>query len=343
MNINLDNIETLVLKYCEGTSTHAEAKIVEKWMSESDENYQQVKQCYLILLADRANRFSDDTEMDKALSHIHNRMGINENKKTIIKRDNWRAIQRWAAILFLPVTLSLLTLLLQKVSNDDISLITVSTNPGMTSTFRLPDSTLVCLNSGSELVYPSQFRGSDRKVQLKGEAYFEVTSDASHRFILSTLDDTQIEVLGTKFNVEAYEESNDISTTLLQGNVHFLYQKDGQEQLVTLHPCEKVIYDKTLDSHQVLKTACISELAWKDGKIIFDNTSFKDALWLLEKRFNVEFKINNSNYWKYHFTGTFVKQHLEQILDYFKISSHINWNYIREPLKEGERAVIELN
>lgn len=343
MNTNLDNIETLVLKYCEGKSTLAEAQIVEAWMSESEENYQQVKQCYLILLADSANRLLDDIVMDKALSHIHNRMGINEKKKTIIKRDSWRIIERWAAILFLPVTLSLLTLLLQKVNKEDVSLITISTNPGMTSTFRLPDSTLVCLNSGSELIYPSQFNGHERKVQLKGEAYFEVTPDVNHRFILSTLDNTQIEVLGTKFNVEAYDESNEISTTLLQGHVHFLYQKDGQEELVGLHPCEKVIYDKTLDSHKVLKTACLSELAWKDGKIIFDNTSFKDALWLLEKRFNVEFKVKNPEYWKYRFTGTFVKQHLEQILDYFKISSHINWSYIKEPPKERERAVIELN
>ena len=342
MNSNNNEIETLLVKYCEGTATLREIEQVEAWMAESDENYQQVKQLYLISLATDTKQVSDSIDLDSVLSDVHSKIQSKKNTKQIPLKPILYLFQRWAAILFIPVTISLLVLLLQRGGESQESLITVSTNPGMISTFRLPDSTLVSMNSNSKLIYPSHFTGKTRNVTLIGEAYFEVTKDAKHSFILSTPDDTKVKVLGTKFNVEAYKGTKEISTTLLEGSVHFLYQKNGSSKYVSLKPLEKVIYNINSNSTEVVKTSCMSELAWKDGKIIFDNTSLKEALKRLKKRFNVEFIVRNKKYLNYRFTGTFITQQLGQILMNFKISSNIQWRYLRESPSETEKAIVEL-
>ena len=90
----------------------------------------------------------------------------------------------------------------------------------------LPDSTVVFLNSESSLRYPSSFKNSkERKVELKGEGYFEVTKDVEKHFIVSTVHRSQVEVLGTSFNIEAYEESPEVSTTLIKGKINFSFPR----------------------------------------------------------------------------------------------------------------------
>ena len=89
-------------------------------------------------------------------------------------------------------------------------------------------------------------------------------------------------------------------------------------------------------------TSCLSETAWKDGKIIFNNTPLDVALRMLEKRFNVTFKLKNARLKTNAFTGTFTEQRLERILEYFKISSKIQWRYLESPDIRDERSIIEV-
>lgn len=342
MNQDRNDIEILLFKYCDGTASPHEIEQVETWMAESDEHRQEVMQIYKLLLAADTRQMQETTDMDYALLHVHRRMAGGERKSSVSVKRNWKFLQRWAAILFIPVTISLLVLLALATISPDASLVTVSTNPGMTCTFRLPDSTLVYLNSNSTLVYPTRFTGSTRDVSLKGEAYFEVNKDADHHFVLSIPDDTKVKVLGTKFNVEAYEGVDEISATLLEGNIHFFYQRKGESKYVSLKPLEKVVYNTVSNTSKVVKTNCLSELAWKDGKIIFNNTSLKEVLKTLEKRFNVSFIVRNKEQLAYRFTGTFVTQRLEQILMNFRISSNINWRFLRESPSNREKTIVEL-
>ena len=115
----------------------------------------------------------------------------------------------------------------------------------MTTTVDLPDGSKVYLNSESSLIYPSSFSGEKRNVQLKGEAFFEVQKDPEHRFIVSGPCQTQIEVLGTSFNVEAFERDSFISTTLVEGKVRFAYQKNQKLATVEMKPGQKLLYDTT--------------------------------------------------------------------------------------------------
>lgn len=108
-------------------------------------------------------------------------------------------------------------------------------------TIRLPDHTEVTLNRYSSLTYPERFKGDTREVQLQGEAYFEVAKDARHPFIVQA-QEVNVKVLGTHFNVEAYQPDASIKTTLLEGRVAVNIPHTGEEMV--LSPNESAIYDK---------------------------------------------------------------------------------------------------
>ena len=250
-------------------------------------------------------------------------------------------MQRCAAILSIPL---LIALFAQYMSNRNTftQMVEVRTNPGMTTTVILPDSTVVCLNSESSLRYPVQF-GETREVTLNGEAYFEVAKNREKKFIVSMPHHSQIEVLGTHFNVEAYSHEANISTTLVQGKVCFLYETaTNVAKRVAMNPGQKLVYNSATEHVKLYDTSCESETAWKDGKIIFSNTSLEEALKMLEKRFNVEFIVKNKSLMDNSFTGAFAEQRLERILEYFKISSKIRWRYLENSDIRDERSKIEI-
>ena len=192
-------------------------------------------------------------------------------------------------------------------------------------------------------VIPSVFEGDIRNVELKGEAYFAVAKDLKKKFVVSAPHSSQIEVLGTHFNVEAYEDEPDVSTTLVEGQVCFHFSdKDYLAKKVVMKPGQRLVYSSTNGDVQLYATSCLSETAWKDGKIIFNNTPLDVALRMLEKRFNVTFKLKNARLKTNAFTGTFTEQRLERILEYFKISSKIQWRYLESPDIRDERSIIEV-
>lgn len=249
----------------------------------------------------------------------------------------WEWAQRAAAILFIP----LLTLFIWQNWKGDTGevaeMMEVKTSPGMTTSLTLPDGTIAYLNSESSLSYPSRFNGDFRKVKLSGEAYFEVAKDPEKKFILSTTHQSQIEVLGTCFNVEAYEQNTEVITTLIEGKVDFMFEKDAVMKHIILSPREKLVYDSETDKVHLYKTSGKSELAWKDGEVVLDNTPLEEALWMLERRYSVKFVIKNEKLKNSSFTGTFTNQRLEKILEYFKVSSKIRWKHINDDKDGSDR------
>ena len=251
-------------------------------------------------------------------------------------------IQRAAAILFIPLLIAFAIQNFTPSPTEVAQMIEVKTNPGMTTTVDLPDGTKVYLNSESSLTYPSFFSKDKRDVKLTGEAFFEVQKDPEHRFIVSGPHHTQIEVLGTSFNVEAFERDSFISTTLVEGKVRFAYQKNRQPATVDMKPGQKLMYDTTSSQVKLIQTSGETETAWKDGKIIFQATPLPEALRMLEKRFNVTFVLSNNRLRGEAFNGSFTNQRLERILEIFKISSNIKWRYLDTGDTTNERTRIEI-
>ena len=211
-----------------------------------------------------------------------------------------------------------------------------------TRTVHLPDGTSVTLNHYSSLSYPERFKSDNREVELSGEAYFEVAKNPEKRFIVSTSHQSQIEVLGTHFNIEAYEKDDKVLATLVEGKIGFIFTQDNVSKKVLMDPGQKLVYDSRDCKVQLYATSGESETAWKEGKIIFRNTPLEEGLRMLEKRYNVEFIIKNDRLKGDSFTGTFTNQRLERILEYFQLSSQIRWRYLDSPNIKDEKSKIEI-
>lgn len=330
--------EALLIRYFSGETEEQEAIYIEKWISSSQENKDLAKQIYYIYFASETLQTIKQSDTAKALRNITKKV---EKRK----QAHWlKQVQRIAAVLFVPLFLSTLYLLLGKNLNET-KYIEVRTNPGMVITTTLPDSTKVWLNSDSYLKYPHLFTGKTREVVLDGEAYFQVKKDSKHKFIVSTANNTQIEVLGTEFNVEAYSKNRDIVTTLVTGKINLLYFSDENNiRSLSMAPNQKTVFN-TQDRTVTTATVNVNpDIAWKDGKIIFNDTPLEDALKILSKHFNVEFIIKNPKLKDNSFSGTFVHQRLDRILEHFKISSNIKSRYIttEDNTDNTERSIIEI-
>lgn len=334
--LDKNRIDELLPRYCEGQVTEEERLLVEAWMNESEENRRIAKQVHALYLATDTIHVMKKVDTEKALSRVKSRM--TGKKKTMW----WEWAQRAAAVLFIPLLVALLVQHWGGEERELAQMMEVKTNPGMTTSLTLSDGTVVFLNSESRLTYPSRFDGDVRNVTLQGEAYFEVAKNPEKRFVVSTSHQAQIEVLGTHFNVEAYETEDRISATLVEGKIGFIFTQDNVSKKVLMDPGQKLVYDSKDSKVQLYATSGESEIAWKEGKIIFKNTPLEEGLRMLEKRYNVEFIVKNNRLKEDSFTGTFSNQRLERILEYFQLSSQIRWRYLDSPNITDEKSKIEI-
>ena len=166
--------------------------------------------------------------------------------------------------------------------------------------------------------------------------------DPEHGLEITAPHETKIEVLGTSFNVEAFEKDPFVATTLINGKVRFGYMKNGRMTAIEMKPGQKLTYDSSSSRAQLAETNGESEIAWKDGKIVFHATPLPEALRMLEKRFNVDFVLSNNRLRTEAFNGSFTNQRLERILEIFKISSNIKWRYLDAQDTTNERTRIEI-
>jgi len=165
---------------------------------------------------------------------------------------------------------------------------TLTTARGETYAITLSDGSRVWLNSESSVHYPVSFSGNERDVQVTGEAYFEVAHDASKPFIVS-VKNVAIQVLGTKFNVNAYDDEDAIKTTLLEGKVKQRLT-DATSQII-LSPGEQAEYNK--QNLQLTKSEDVDvdeAVAWRFGYFQFSHENVRTVLKQLSRWYDVDVK-----------------------------------------------------
>ncbi len=165
-------------------------------------------------------------------------------------------------------------------ASDRINML--STGNGETYRVRLPDKTEVWLNAASVLKYPASFANdAQRKVELEGEAYFQVAKDKNHPFIVRT-NTQQIKVFGTHFNVKGYA-NEPIKTTLVEGSV----QVSNQFTSAMLKPGQQSILS-VKGNFVVGPSDEVLDLAWKNNEFMFESDSIEDVMKMVERWYNVE-------------------------------------------------------
>lgn len=202
--------------------------------------------------------------------------------------------------------------------------ITVSSGEEGISSVTLPDGTRVKLNVNSVLSYAQDFGQKKREVTLSGEAFFEVKHDAEKKFVVNT-NFIDITVLGTTFNVYAYEEKDFVELSLLKGHVRVASVKSPQNVLDVL-PNEKVIYDKRTKKMSLYRTMNNVETSWLDKSLVLRGESLRKVFQFLERKYGVEFKLTGINMLLNDtYTGVFNDYSLDEVLNVLKL--HYGFEY----------------
>ena len=289
-----NTIEELLPRYCEGVATEEERLQVEMWMSESDENRRMAKQIHALYLATDTVHIMTKVDTEKALTKVKSRMTGNRQRKTTW----WEWAQRAAAVLFIPL---LVTLMVQHWGGSEQELaqmMEVKTNPGMMTSLTLPDGTLVFLNSESTLSYPSRFDSDTRNVTLQGEAYFQVASDKSSPFIIE-MGKVQVQVLGTSFNLRAYQDEEMIQTTLVEGRVCMFTDK----KRILLYPNEQGAIELKTGNLVKKQVDVQAYIGWKNGRFIFERQTLEDIMRTLSRWYDVQVVFQSEKARHIEFTG----------------------------------------
>jgi transmembrane sensor len=192
-------------------------------------------------------------------------------------------------------------------SGNEILYNTMTTPRGRQFNVILPDGTRVWLNAASSLRYPTVFNGHERKVEVKGEAYFEVAQNKEQPFKVVVGETTTVEVLGTHFNVNAYEDEPGVNTTLLEGSVKVISKinTDQQEEAVVLKPGQQAqqILSENGQKLRVKQVDLDEVVAWKEGAFSFNDADLKAVMRQLSRWYNVEVEYAGEIQEKNKFTG----------------------------------------
>ena len=246
--------ETLY-KFFEGAASYEEEVRIRQWMEHSPENRREFLKERKIF--DSMLLLGDEKTIEEKMRH----------KSWSLSSLGTELIKIAAAV---AVTLGL-SLLYQFVSdkNGVVPMQSIYVPTGQRVNITLSDGTNVWLNARTKIVYPAVFDKSVRQVAVDGEAYFDVAKDKKRPFIVET-GKCNMEVLGTKFNVEGYSDKDDFEVTLMEGSVRVA-----------------------------------SRIGLGDTLMCFRNESFLSIMSDLEKYFGVSIVVENKNVLKYYFTGKF--------------------------------------
>lgn len=193
---------------------------------------------------------------------------------------------------------------------------TLSTPTGGQYNIVLADGTKVYLNAVSSVKYPTQFNGNQRLVELEGEAYFEVAKNKSKPFIVKSGNQT-IEVLGTHFNVQAYDNEAVAKTTLLEGSVAVSHKN----QKAILRPGQQANVSDNFNKITVREVDTEAAIAWKNGRFKFDDADLKTVMKQLERWYGIKVEYRGDVSDVRFNGGTFRNKNLSEVLKVLELSN----------------------
>jgi ferric-dicitrate binding protein FerR (iron transport regulator) len=206
------------------------------------------------------------------------------------------------------------------------------TNLGEKKKINLPDGTSVILNAASTLRISDNFDGEKREVYLQGEAWFDVKRDPQKPFIVHT-GKIATQVLGTHFNVSAYQNDANITVSLVQGKVQVDVNNDPAKRII-LDPGKQMTYSK--GSGQTHVTDFIAEdiTGWKENKLVFNYDSWPDAAKKLSRWYGVSVELKDSTLLRCKLKGTFDNIPLAKVMEQIHMVSDISWQI------EGKKVLV---
>ncbi len=299
--------DALLQLYIEGKASQKEKEEITKWLEADERNMQY----FLTLRCIYDVTYWSDVDSD---------FPKKEKKYKIF----YQILTIAASFLLLLGCYHFMYLSQLKPDEPVISMQTIYVPEGQRAEITLIDGTKVWLNARTSLTFPNQFIGLERKVELDGEAYFEVNRDETKQFIVD-MKNYQINVLGTEFNVKAYHQNNRFETALINGSIEVLSNITNEK--IFLKPNQKV----SVENGQFVKTALpnLDSFLWKEGIIAFENESVKEIFEKLQLYYNIQIDMKNPKIPEEHYTGKFrTKDGIEHVLKVLQLRHQ--FEYIKD-------------
>lgn len=307
--MNKDNYITLLFKKLKGDISLEEQSMLDVWTSQSADNeklfkaiekdwelteqYEAPSDIAIDVAADfklLQQRIQQEEDIVKTvqdnlrIAHqpIGKVVGLNRNKSAS-RWIGWAAAAAVALVVGFWFT--------GQPTLGEAAMLAANTKYKEQKTVTLADGTMVWLNGNSELKYPADFTGVNRKVELTGEAFFEVTKNPNQPFIITTNKAT-VTVLGTSFNVRAITAESATEVVVKTGKVRF--ENNIGDRQVELTANEKGIYHADNNTIEELAEEDMNEIAWQTGKLVFKNIPLAEVIEDLNKQFEVDIKLLNT-------------------------------------------------
>ncbi len=289
----------LLARYLAGETTTEQKQEVEKWLAEDPENRQIVEKLRMSFSISPATE--DKSDLPQLWDEIAEKAVLGESSDMRpaaieTKIDRNKRMRSWpngfsvrSPFFRIAAVAALLVIVAISLGSYWMSpqMVEVAVAAGEHSTLVLGDGTRVILDAGSQLKYPETFRGKSRKVFLRGEAFFQVTPDKSAPFIVST-EYSQIEVLGTSFNVRTWGSGGSVEVAVQEGHVRFGHvgKHEGNRVLLRAHQASSLLEGGT--PSVPMEVDIEKQLAWMRDEVFFENAALGEVFDRLRRWYNVE-------------------------------------------------------
>ena len=319
-------MKSRLIKFANNTITNSEYEELLREASAKPEVWNELVHLQNIKALEALQSSSYDVQLGKASYTRFVKTKTSQNSILPRIKSIYRQYSAYAAVLALFISMAS-TFFATKwyLQNKDMGYTTINVPVGQRASITLPDGSIVWINSNSSLSYPAAFEADERKVQLIGEAYFEVAHQTKRPFIVCA-PHFETKVLGTKFNICSYPNDSIAKADLIDGSVA-LYNNEVKEASIVLKPGEQAIY-KHNNLLQV-KESCFNVNDKKTGIFRFDNSSMSEIIRQLENYYNVSIAVNNPMILDYEYTGSFIQgdgvMHILKLLQKIKpLSIHLS-------------------
>ncbi|MHC1779167.1 MAG: FecR family protein [Bacteroidales bacterium] len=327
-------MEKLILKYLSGKATSQEKERVRKWTIESEENmnmFIRLKNLNVTIMT--PDKEATDQEADTFINSLKKPSKTEISTKRNIYKSFLYLISGAAAIAIIALILSInsykgqnenLNQQLEFINQQQISYHENSTPFGVKGKVILPDSSVVWLNSGSSIHYPSKFHGENREIDFSGEGYFEVKPNANFPMRITLKNGMSVFVRGTSFNLSSYDNDKSVSLLLISGKVSMVDKE--KREFATLKPNDKLMLDKETNSFRLIRPQDHEPtVGWKKGWLIFDESPMPDIIKKLERWYGVNIDVADNEVLGKTLTAKFREESLSQVLDLMHRISLINY------------------
>jgi ferric-dicitrate binding protein FerR (iron transport regulator) len=323
-----DKVNNLITRHLAGETSPQEEQQLHEWIARSRENeltFEKVKKVFDLASKARNDHHGLDLDVDQEWNLFMNRMeskGANRVVAMPASQNKWGTLLKAAAGLALLFTTTF-TINYFISKNRDVRVETSNATEVVT----LPDGSVVTLNKNSFLSYSPKFGEQARVLSLTGEAFFEVTADASRPFIIK-VGEAEVQVVGTAFNVNGYDSQQEIEVIVETGKVRFTAGKSEVE----LNAGDRGVYDKVNRSLNQESNPDKNFDAWKTRKIIFEGATLQDIVSTLNEVYGNKLVLEG-RFDGCQVTATFEHQSLEAVMNVLRTTLNLTLSTDNDQIK----------